>query len=55
MTQQELSNRTDISIIAYQNYEAGKRIPNAYIAQRLAKALNSSVEELFNDVDNEIA
>lgn len=50
LTQVEVANKVGISERAYQNYEAGKRIPNAYIAQRIAKAVNSKVEELFKEI-----
>ncbi len=34
--------------------EAGKRIPNVYIALKIAKALKTTVEGLFPLLDNEI-
>ena len=50
LTQVEIANKVGISKRAYQNYESGIRIPNAYIAQRIAKAVNSSVEALFTEI-----
>ena len=47
LTQVEIANKAGISVIAYQNYEAGRRVPNVAVAKLIAKALNSSVEELF--------
>ncbi len=45
--QSEIANKVEISIKSYQRYENGKRVPNAIHAILIAKALNSSVEELF--------
>ena len=50
LTQVEVANKVGISERAYQNYESGIRVPNAYIAQRIAKAVNSKVEELFKEI-----
>lgn len=50
LTQVEVARKANISALSYQRYETGKRIPNAYVAQRIAKAVNSSVEELFTEV-----
>lgn len=47
LTQVEVARKAGISDRAYQNYEAGERIPRADVAKRIAKALNSTVEELF--------
>lgn len=47
LTQVEVAIKAGISDRAYQNYEAGERIPRADVAKRIAKALNSTVEELF--------
>ena len=47
LTQKELAEKAKVSIRAYQQYESGKRFPNAIIAKLIAKALNSTVEELF--------
>ena len=50
LTQVEVANKVGISERAYQNYESGIRVPNAYVAQRIAKAVNSKVEELFKEI-----
>ena len=47
LTQEELAKQTNISKRAYQYYEDGKREPRASTAKLIAKALNSTVEELF--------
>lgn len=47
LTQMEIAKKAGISWRAYQTYEAGNRIPKADIAKLIAKALNSTVEELF--------
>lgn len=46
-TQVELAEKANITERAYQRYEAGERVPNAYTAQLIAQALHTSVEELF--------
>lgn len=46
-TQLYVASKADISVRAYQNYEAGDRIPNVITAQRIAKALGKKVDELF--------
>ena len=47
LTQVQVADKASISVVCYQRYEYGKRIPRADIAKLIAKALNSSVEELF--------
>ena len=47
LTQVEISKKAGISWRAYQTYEAGDRIPKADTAKLIAKALDSTVEELF--------
>jgi putative transcriptional regulator len=54
LTQEELAKLTRISTRTYQYYEHEKREPGAYAAIRIAKALDSSVEQLF-DPDQETA
>ena len=46
-TQAELANKVKISILSYQRYESGERLPNVCTAQLIAKTLNTTVEELF--------
>ena len=47
LTQSEVAKKAGASIRAYQQYEAGEREPKASTALLIAKALNSTVEELF--------
>lgn len=47
LTQKEVAKKVGISVTAYQRYEADLRIPNVKTAKLIAKALNSTVEELF--------
>lgn len=46
-TQAQVANETGISELSYQRYEYDKREPGVRTAIRIAKALNSTVEELF--------
>ena len=47
LTQVRIAHKANISENAYQNYEAGRRVPNVYTAQRIAKALKTKVEMIF--------
>lgn len=47
LKQIEVAEKAQIPIRNYQYYEAGKRIPNVYTAQLIAKVLGTSVEKLF--------
>ena len=47
LTQSEVAKKSYISTMSYQRYEAGERVPNVYTAQLIAKAVNSTVEDLF--------
>ena len=47
LTQVEVAKKADITVTSYQRYESGERIPRADIAVLIARALNSTVEELF--------
>lgn len=46
-TQVQVANKAHLSERGYQYIEAGKRIPNVYLALEIANALSSSLEELF--------
>ena len=48
LTQVQVAQKAKISVRAYQQYEAGKRVPNAVTAILIAKTVNSTVEELFS-------
>ena len=47
LTQSEVAKKVGISVTAYQNYEAERRIPNARTAVLIARAVGSTVEKLF--------
>lgn len=47
LTQVEIAEKVGISPISYQRYESGKRTPTYATMKLIAKALNSSVDELF--------
>jgi len=47
LTQVQVAEKAKLSIRAYKNYEAGKHSKSIDTAKLIAKALNSSVEELF--------
>ena len=47
LKQIEIAKTINISIRAYQQYEAGQRTPNVYTAQLIAQALDTKVEEIF--------
>ena len=46
-SQKAVAQKAGITERGYQNYELGLRKPNVDTAIRIAKALNSTVEELF--------
>ena len=46
-TQAEVAKEIGVSEQQYQRYEYGQRKPNVYTAIRIARALQSTVEELF--------
>lgn len=47
LTQVQVAEKAQVSERAYQQYESGERIPKVDTAKLIAKALNSTVEELF--------
>ena len=47
LTQKQVADLVDLAESAYQRYERGERTPNVFMAIRIAKALNTTVEELF--------
>lgn len=47
LTQVQISKIVNVSERAYQDYEAGKRVPNVYTAQLIAQALQTKVEDIF--------
>ena len=46
-TQAEVAKEVGIKEVSYQRYEYDKRTPDIYIAQRIAKTLNTTVAEIF--------
>ncbi len=47
LTQSQVANKAHLSERGYQYIEAGSRIPNTYLAIKIARTLDTSVEELF--------
>lgn len=47
LTQVQVADKANIVQRVYQRYEAGERSPNVQTAKKIAKVLNSTVEELF--------
>lgn len=47
LSQREFSKRINISYQVFQKYENGTVIPSVLTALKIAKALNTTVEELF--------
>lgn len=47
LKQWQVAKEANITVVCYQRYEAGDRIPRADTAKLIARALNSTVEELF--------
>ena len=48
-TQREVAEQVGIPYQAYQRYERGAVIPNAILAVKIAKALKTTVEELYGE------
>ena len=47
LTQVQIANAIGVSESHYQSYEYGAHIPSVYVALRIARALDTTVEELF--------
>ena len=47
LTQVQVAEQANITVRAYQYIELDGRVPNAHTAKLIARALNSTVEELF--------
>lgn len=47
LTQRQLAEKVNILYQVFQRYENGTRTPSVEVAIRLARALNTTVEELF--------
>lgn len=52
LSQREFSKRINISYQVFQKYENGTVIPSVLTALKIAKALNTTVEELFPEEDH---
>lgn len=48
-TQEELAKKAGIAVMSYYRYEYGERVPNTRTAIRIAKILNTTVEELWDE------
>lgn len=48
-TQKQIAFAAGIPLISYQAYEMGTRTPSVEAAKKIAKALNSTVDNLFNN------
>ena len=48
LTQIQISKIINVSGRTYQDYEAGKHVPNVYTALLIAQALDTKVEEIFS-------
>ena len=49
-TQEELAWLAKVHVRQYRRYESKKSVPSVIVAQFLAYALDSTVEELFEDI-----
>lgn len=48
ITQSKIAKESNISIMSYQRYETGERIPNVHTAQLIAKVLGiENVKDIF--------
>lgn len=50
LTQKQVAQKAKISVRRYQDYEAGNYAKGIHVSILIAKALNSTVEELFSDI-----
>lgn len=48
LTQRQVAEKIGVKYQSYQRYESLVIIPNAQIAVKVAKALNTTVEELYS-------
>lgn len=47
LSQNNVATNSGIYLRLYQYYEAGEKVPSVHAAIKLAKVLNTTVEELF--------
>lgn len=55
LSRAELAKAAETTRVSIYRYEAGTRTPDLYAAQRLAKALGVTLDELAAEPDNSIA
>ena len=53
-TQEELAQRVNVTRKTINTVENGKFVPSAYLALKIAKAFDATVEELFQIDDDDI-
>lgn len=46
-TQKQVAKEIGVNTVSYQRYESEERTPNAYMANRIARAVNSTTEYLW--------
>lgn len=51
MTLEELAKASGVSRVSINRYELGRRAPSVYVATKIAKALDCTLEELLADKD----
>ena len=52
LMQEQVAQELNMSLVYYQGLEYGLREPSVYVALRIARALDTTVEELFPVEDN---
>lgn len=52
MTQKELAEKIGIAVNSVSRYETGERIPTYKMIEKIAQALNVSIEDLFNTTNS---
>lgn len=53
LTQKDVADAAGLITQAYQRYEYGTRVPSVEIALKIAKALDCTVEDLFELEEND--
>lgn len=53
VTQLQVADKLNLHVHTYKRYESSKRIPKVDTALALAKVLNTTVEELFENTKND--
>ena len=47
LTKLEVAKMANVSLMSYYRYESGERVPDAHTATLIARALHTTVEELW--------